>query len=234
MLKSDPDGAPALALPFLPSAPAMQAREVRSLPRGEDWMYEFLWSGERIRAIKRGGGVNVLSRDGKDVTNRFPRIAASVAKLRADRIVIDGEILYLDAYSDEAVHFLETAADDLSASRLALLAGDLLCVDGRDLRQFSLLCRRLMLVSTIQGTPLVVSPLVLASAEGALALASRLGMRGIVAKRGGSPHRPNSLTSDWVKVTLAPPAMPAITRFRTRFPDDRVSANPFGAVLGAR
>lgn len=200
MLKLYPDGPTLTAL-----VQPMQAKEAPVLPRGEDWVYEFLWSGERIRAVKRAEGVHLFSREGKDFTNRFPRIAASVAKLRAHHAIIDGEVLYLDSYAESAVRFLERSADDLSNSRLALLAYDVLCDDGRDVRHFSLLCRRLLLTSLVQGTPIVVSPLLHGPSEHARAMAVRLGMRGVLAKRCGSAYRPNSLTCDWQKVTLSPP-----------------------------
>jgi bifunctional non-homologous end joining protein LigD len=179
----------------------MHAREVDSLPSGEDWLYELLWRGESVRVVKRDHGVNVLSRDGRDLTNRFPRIAAAVARLRSSNVIIDGEILHLDGYSDDAICFLTQAADDLSTSRLAFLACDLICDDGRDVRQLSLLCR-LLLAAAVQATPVFVSPLIHDSAGAALELAARLGLRGVLAKRAGSPYRPNSLNQDWVKVVL--------------------------------
>jgi bifunctional non-homologous end joining protein LigD len=197
MLKLYPDGPTLTAL-----VQPMQAKEAPVLPRGEDWVYEFLWAGERVRAVKRADGVHLFSREGKDFTNRFPRIAASVAKLRARNAILDGEILYLDSYAEPAVSFLERSADDLASSRLALLVYDLLSDDGRDVRHFSLLCRRLLLVSLVQGTPIVVSPLVPGPSEHARAMAVRLGMRGVLAKRCGSAYRPNSLICDWIKVTL--------------------------------
>jgi bifunctional non-homologous end joining protein LigD len=197
MLKLYPSGSTLASL-----VQPMQAREVSAVPRGEDWVYEFLWGGERVRAVKHAGGVQVFSREGKDCTNRFPRIAASVAKLRAKNAVLDGEILYLDNYSDEAVRFLARTTDDLSTSRIALLTYDVLCDDGRDIRHLSLLCRRFLLMTVVQSTPIVVSPLVPGSADHALAMAMRFGVRGLVAKRGGSTYRPNALASDWVKVTL--------------------------------
>lgn len=228
MLKLYPDG-PTLAASVQP----MQAREAAALPRGEDWVYEFLWSGERVRAVKRAEGVHLFSRDGRDITNRFPRIAASVAKLRAEHAIIDGEILYLDGYPENAVQFLARAADDLSTSHLALLAYDLLCDDGRDVRQFSLLCRRLMLAALVQGTPIVVSPLLQGPSEHARALAVRLGMRGVVAKRCGSAYRPNTLASDWMKVTLAPGTTPATrSPFFTRLASELRSAEHAPARLG--
>jgi bifunctional non-homologous end joining protein LigD len=197
MLKLYPSGTtlPALVQP-------MQAREAAVLPRGEDWVYEFLWAGERVRAVKQAAGVHLFSREGKDVTNRFPRIAAAVAKLRATNAILDGEILYLDSCPGEAVRYLARTTDDLSSSGLALLTYDLLSDQGRDVRHFSLLCRRLMLVALVQGTPIAVSPLLPGTAEHALAMAMRLGLRGVMAKRGGSAYRPNALLADWVKCTV--------------------------------
>lgn len=186
----------------------MLAREVRTLPKGEDWVYEFLWGGERARAIKRDGGVRIVSREGRDLTNRFPRIAASVARLRASYVVLDGEILYLDAYPPPVVRFLAEASDESFNGKLAFLAFDLLCDDGRDIRHFSLLCRRLLLVSAVQGTSIVLPPLIDARSEAARAASARLGFRGVVAKRAGSPYQPNSLSNDWRKMTFALSAGP--------------------------
>lgn len=185
-------------------APPMLAREVTDLPRGEDWMYEFIWSGERVRAVKREGAVHLLSRDGRDFTNRFPRIAAAVARLRSHHVIIDGEILYLDSCAASAARFLADTVDEPSGGGLVMVAYDLLCDDGRDIRQFPLLCRRLLLASTVQGTPIALAPLIADRSEVALAASSRMGFRGVVAKRAGSAYRPNALAADWVKMTFAP------------------------------
>ena len=214
MLNPYPDG----RLRTPPLAPPMQPKEVAALPHGEDWIYEFLWSGERVRAVKRDHGVQLVSRDGRDLTNRFPRIAAAVAKLRAVHVVIDGEILYLDAYSEPALRFLAQATDDPANGGLAFLAYDLLCNEGKDVRQYSLLCRRVLLASLVQGTPIVLSPLIDGNSEAALASAARLGFRGVVAKRAGSAYRPNSLTIDWVKTTFPASAASEAARQSTRNP----------------
>jgi bifunctional non-homologous end joining protein LigD len=186
----------------------MLAKEVPVLPRGEDWIYEFAWAGERVRAIKHGAGVHLLSRDGRDFTNRFPRIAATVAKLRVSNAILDGEILYLESYSGPALRFLAQATDDLTPGSLALLAYDLLSDNDRDLRQYSLLARRLLLASRVQGTSIILSPLIDGNCETALASAARLGFRGVVAKRAGSLYRPNSLSAVWVNSTFAACALP--------------------------
>jgi bifunctional non-homologous end joining protein LigD len=189
-----------------PLGAPMLAREVRTLPMGEDWVYEFVWGGERVRAIKHDNAVNLISREGRDVTNRFPRIAATIARLRARRVVLDGEILYLESYPLPVVRFLAESCDESLRGRLAFLAFDLLCDEGRDVRNFSLLCRRLLLAESLQGTPVVLSPLIDARSAAACEASARLGFRGIVAKRAGSAYRPNSHHQDWQKRTFVLPA----------------------------
>lgn len=196
----------------------MLAKEVSALPHGEDWVYEFAWSGERVRAVKQDSGVQLFSRDGRDITNRFPRITATVARLRSKHAIIDGEILYLDSYSEPACRFLKDAADEGPGGSLVLLAYDLLCDDGKDIRQLSMLCRRLLLASAVQGTAIILSPLIDGNSAVAIAAASRLGFRGVVAKRAGSAYRPNSIASDWVKTTFAPLALEQLKRLGSGAP----------------
>ncbi len=183
-------------------APPMHAREVCDLPRGEDWIHEFLWGGERVRATKCDADVQLLARDGRDITNRFPGVAAAVAKVHLGTVIVDGEILRREAFSATAGRYLAAAADE-TAHGFVLLAYDLLCHEGKDVRPFSLLCRRLLLASVVQDTPIVLSPLLDGSSDAALAEAARLGFRGVLARRAGSPYQPNSLASDWRKLTFA-------------------------------
>jgi bifunctional non-homologous end joining protein LigD len=199
--KSMPPVSASIALP--PLAPPVMAREVGTLPQGEDWIYEFLWGGERVRGVKQEDSVHLLSRDGRDLTNRFPRIAAAIAKLRASVAIIDGEIVHLTMYPPAATRVLIQASDDLAQGTAALLAYDLLCDEGNDIRRFSLLCRRLLLASAVQATPIALSPVIDLPADRVLSVAAEHGFHGVVAKRAGAPYRPNSSTPDWVKVTFA-------------------------------
>lgn len=195
-----PTATPGPALSQLP--PPVQPKEIAVPPRGEDWMYEFLWSGERVRAIKDERGVGIVGRDGRNLVNRFPRVAAALAKLRAEEVAIDGEILMLDAYSPAAVALLAQASDDITQAQVALLAYDLLRHHGTDMREMPLLGRRVVLASIIQGTPIILSPVFAGSPEAALAEAARLGLGGIVTKRAGSYYRPNALATPWHKVLV--------------------------------
>ena len=45
------------------------------------WVFEEKYDGDRILAYKEGRRVRLLSRNGKDRTERFPRIAAAIESL---------------------------------------------------------------------------------------------------------------------------------------------------------
>jgi ATP-dependent DNA ligase len=66
------------------------------LPLGPEWSYELKLDGYRGLAIKTGGLRKLLSRNGKDLSTRFPEIARALQPL-PDDTMIDGEIVALDA-----------------------------------------------------------------------------------------------------------------------------------------
>lgn len=197
-----PTSSPGSLAPTLP--PPVQPKETPSAPTGEDWVYEFLWGGERVRAIKDERGVRLLTREGRNLVNRFPRVAAAVEKVHATRAVIDGEILLLENFSAAAVQYLARISDDITQAQVGLLAYDLISRNDEDLRLTPLLGRRVLLASVIQCTPVILSPFFDGDCDAALREAERLGLQGIVAKRAGSSYRPNALVTPWVKVTLPP------------------------------
>lgn len=182
--------------------PPVIPKEIATAPSGEDWIYEFLWGGERIRAVKGEVGVSLTTRDGRNLCNRFPAVAAAVARLRAPSAVIDGEILLLDRGTPEMVRFLKRLCDDQREATVLFIAYDLLQRGEEDLRRYPLLGRRLLLAAMVQGTPIVLSPLYQGDARAALSDAAILGVAGVVAKRAGSTYQPNAVARPWVKVTL--------------------------------
>jgi ATP-dependent DNA ligase len=73
----------------------MQCLPVARLPEGPSWEYEVKLDGYRALGIKSGGRTKLLSRNGKDMSGRFSRIAAALGEL-PDETVIDGEVVAVD------------------------------------------------------------------------------------------------------------------------------------------
>jgi ATP-dependent DNA ligase len=116
---------PLLKLPIRPPFPPMEAELVEEIPQGAGWLYEPKWDGFRCLAFKDGARVVLQSKSGQPLGRYFPELVASIAALRAPRIVLDGEIVIV---RDGRLSF-----DDLlqrihpAASRVAKLSRETPC-----------------------------------------------------------------------------------------------------------
>ena len=60
------------------------------------WAYEEKYDGDRMLAYKEEDRVRLLSRNGKDKTGSFPRIAAAIRSLQPVTLLFDGEVVVFD------------------------------------------------------------------------------------------------------------------------------------------
>jgi hypothetical protein len=65
----------------------------RSPPAGPVWIHEIKHDGFRIMARRDGSKARLISRNGHDLTYRFPLAAAAVAALPVRSCLIDGEAI---------------------------------------------------------------------------------------------------------------------------------------------
>jgi len=81
-----------LKQPYLP----MEAQSVTALPEGPQWQYEPKWDGFRCLVFRDGAKVDLQSKSGQPLARYFPEVVALVAALKANRFVLDGEIVIPD------------------------------------------------------------------------------------------------------------------------------------------
>ena len=165
-------------------------------PAGPGWLHEMKHDGYRLLASKEADRVTLWTRYGTDFTDRFRGIADAVARLPVDHALIDGEAVVFrpDGHSDFAA--LRTRA---GGEQAALVAFDILSLDGDDLRPQPLAARREALSQLIAGIDSIQFSRGFAG-DGAtvFAHACRLGLEGIVSKRVGSRYR-SGPSRNWLK-----------------------------------
>jgi bifunctional non-homologous end joining protein LigD len=180
----------------IPEIRPMLATLVDALPRGAEWTYEVKWDGYRTLLRKEGKQVRLLSRNLKDATAQYPLVARALEDVRADAVLLDGEIVALD----ERGHPSFQALHHQSAQAIAYYAFDLLHLNGRDLTRLPLDERRDALGPVLEGTMLLRSePLPGTPAQIEEALRS-LRLEGAVAKRRTSRYEPGRRSKSWLKV----------------------------------
>jgi ATP dependent DNA ligase domain len=74
----------------------MLASSATQLPKGAGWSYEVKWDGYRTLALKVESRVQLLSRNLKDATSLYPAITREVGRLRAESLLLDGEVVAVD------------------------------------------------------------------------------------------------------------------------------------------
>ncbi len=177
---------------------------VTAAPEGDAWLHELKLDGYRLLVRAQGGSVRLLTRNGKDWTDRFPVLARAFGKLGLDAALIDGEVVALD---EHGVSQFQTLQNSLTLGRdaeLVYYAFDLLHLDGRDQRELPLVERKQKLERLLKAAPKSLAPMlrfsahVLGSGPEFFQKACELGAEGIISKRADAPYR-SGRGRDWAQ-----------------------------------
>src|SRR5215510_2146758 len=125
----------------------MQALPVEKLPEG-DWLYEIKHDGYRALAFKDGKDVRLVSRNEKAFD--YPQLIDALKLLPAERVILDGEIAALDEKGRSSFQLLQIFKSSGDVP-LVYYVFDLLCLEGKDLREQPLSGRRKLLAKSIPG-----------------------------------------------------------------------------------
>ena len=161
------------------------------------WVFEEKYDGDRILAYKEGDRVRLLSRNGKDRTDRFPRIAATIRSLPRQSLLLDGEVVVFDR---KGVSRFQLLQQDKGEPVYAVF--DCLFHDGEDLRREPLSTRRAVMEKSIGSSKTLVPSHSLGSnGVAAFGIAKRRGYEGLVAKNLSSPYV-EARSTEWLKVKI--------------------------------
>ena len=117
------------------------ASPVEQPPEGKHWIHEIKHDGYRSQVVIERGQVRVFSRNGHDWSDRYPGIVRAAASLGCQSAIIDGEAIVQNGNGASDFEALSSALRRQPHS-IILYAFDLLHLDGRDLRQQTLIERR--------------------------------------------------------------------------------------------
>jgi bifunctional non-homologous end joining protein LigD len=180
----------------------MAAQPVRALPEGKQWLYEPKLDGYRALLFKEGRHIRILSRNDRDLTPMYPRVAAGGLRLNAQQALIDGEIVALSEDGRPSFQALQHRSSH-PRHLVVLYAFDLLHLDGRDLMGEPLFERRAQLPKVIGQDPTIRLSRELPGSTAAIVHALQAaGIEGVVAKRRDSIYQPGERSDAWVKLKL--------------------------------
>ena len=173
------------------------------------WMFEPKLDGYRVMAFIEDGKVELRSRRGLDLTRAFPSVVRELAGQSVDAMILDGEIVALDAQGRPSFNALQNRVQQKSAAEIdkadrdapaLFYCFDLLHFAGIDLRKAPYQARHRYLAQCL--LPDAHVRLVEAHVDGDLLYRAAMenGFEGIMAKRRDSPYVAGRRSASWLKI----------------------------------
>lgn len=161
------------------------------------WAFEGKWDGYRLLVDADHGKLCLRSRSGRDVTGEYPQLEVLAADLADHRVILDGEVVALDASGVPSFGEMQNRA---RATRIEFWAFDVLALDGRSLLRAKYSDRRRLLEAlAADRDDLIVPELLPGDGSEALEYARDRRWEGVVAKRRDSTYQPGRRSASWIK-----------------------------------
>ena len=144
--------------------------------------------------------MRAFTRNGFDWSDRYPGIIAAAGQLRCRTAILDGEVIVQDEQGRSDFEALKSAIRD-QPERLIFFAFDLLHLNGRDLRNESLIERRAklkQLVGEDPWSPVQFSEAFTAGGAALFKACLQHGLEGIVSKLSSSRYQ-SGRSKTWLK-----------------------------------
>ncbi|HEY5100306.1 MAG TPA: DNA ligase D [Gaiellaceae bacterium] len=177
----------------------MLATLTETLPTGDDWTFEVKWDGYRAVGYVRAGEAKLVSRNGNDLTGRFPDIAKALGRAaKSPDCVVDGEVCALDENGRPSFSAMQQGAP---GTPLVYEVFDVLELDGEPVLDRPLAERRSLLAGLLDKR---VANVQISGAfddgEALFTAAQEQHLEGVMAKKAGSRYAEGRRTRDWLKI----------------------------------
>lgn len=178
------------------------AQLAESPPGGANWIHEIKFDGYRLQARIDDVSVKLLTRKGLDWTARYPPLARALQSLRVGSALLDGELIVEDENGVSSFAGLLSDLKGKRHNRLVYVAFDLLYCNGFNLMGATQRDRKDALHGIIKSLPsnsvVKYSEHLEGDTADLLKKACRMGLEGIVSKRGDSRYV-SGRAGHWIK-----------------------------------
>jgi bifunctional non-homologous end joining protein LigD len=180
----------------------MKARLMDEPPTGGDWSYELKWDGFRVCAVKNGSQINLISRNGNELRERFPEVVEALKDFPPDECVLDGEVVALDAEGRSSFQLLQGLEMEGHNAPIVFYVFDLMQLNGRSLTGLPLTARKEVLAKVCDGVgdPIRYSGEIGGDARTLLKEVQRRGLEGLIGKLRDSTYEAGRRSGTWIKL----------------------------------
>ncbi len=182
--------------------PPQLATLVKEPPRGDEWFHELKFDGYRMLCHLNRGQVRFWSRNRNDWTHKFPNVGKAVKTLPLRNVVLDGEVVAIDAAGRTSFQKLQQSIGKANTG-FVYQVFDLIYIEGFNLTKTPLRERKLVLAELLESvnerSPLRYSDHVEGNGSQFFKQACEFGVEGVVSKLANSTYD-SSRSRNWLKV----------------------------------
>jgi bifunctional non-homologous end joining protein LigD len=176
----------------------------------DNWGFEYKWDGVRCMTIWNGRELRLLSRNHRVITQRYPELAAFGPALGKQPIILDGEIIALDAAAhpsfgelQQRMHVDHPGPELVRRTPVWYVVFDVLYSNGHSILDLPYARRREILETKLTaGANWHLSPFHVDRGEAMLESARKNCMEGVVAKLLTSEYLPGRRSPAWRKIKV--------------------------------
>ncbi len=192
----------------------------------EGWMYEIKWDGYRALGYINNGTVDIKSRNNKSFNEKFYPVFDALKQWKINAVV-DGEIVVVNEKGVPDFSDLQAWRSEADGN-LNFYLFDILWLEGFDLMHLPLSERRQILKSVVPDNRIIKhSENFDATGKEFFALADKMGLEGIMAKKATSVYTPDLRTKEWLKIKTEKRQEAIIGGYT----QNEGSSKPFSALL---
>jgi bifunctional non-homologous end joining protein LigD len=179
-------------------------------PTGAGWAWELKWDGIRALGLVADGGLRLWTRNGNEISPRYPELAPLADALDGHDAMLDGEIVTLDEKGRPSFERLQSRMHVTGAGDIRRLSHevpveyivfDLLWLDGHLTTGLPYAERRRLLTTLVtDGAAWRAPSHEVGDGHATIEISKRFELEGVVAKRVDSIYEPGRRSSAWLKV----------------------------------
>jgi bifunctional non-homologous end joining protein LigD len=178
----------------------------------KDWVFEVKWDGVRAILFKEKKEIRIQSRNGNDITKRYPEIvnSARISLKDCGSVVIDGEIVVLNEqglpdFNTHQHRMNIQDPDEIMALSVkhpsTYYAFDILYKEDKNVKGLAYLDRRHLLLKALETSDAIrISDYIEEKGIEILSKSNELKLEGIVAKHKTSLYQEGVRSKDWLKI----------------------------------
>lgn len=189
----------------------MLASMGEKIPQNASYFHEIKWDGIRVLIEKKGKYVKITSRNGNDLTDKFPKIVEAFSTQEPQEIIADGEIVALNPdgtpnFSKVVGRMHLTGKDSISKAsskiQTVFYAFDCIYLDGLSITHLPIERRREWLEVNIKVEEYIRFSQSFDDGQQLFDAIKGQGMEGIMSKLKGSKYDAGNRSKSWLKIKV--------------------------------